>query len=64
MVKRSNDPTSLLLDRAGFLETGWVTLMVAQGLTERRSRRVLSAVVKELLHGKHGIRCLWHRFCD
>ena len=64
LVKRSHDPTSLLLDRAGFLGTGWVELMVAQGLTERRARRVMSAVVKELLHGKRGVRCLWQRFCD
>ena len=50
--------------RVGFLGLGLVDLMVAQGITVARSRRVLSAVVKELLHGKYGVRCLWQRFCD
>lgn len=42
---------------------GLVDLMVAQGIIVARSRRVLSAVVKELLHGKYGVRCLLQRFC-
>ena len=60
------DPTSLLqlLDRVGFLGTRWVDLMIAQGLSVPRSRWVLSAVVKELLHGKYGIRCMWQRLCN